>query len=96
MSAPIHQNFEALHGSLDSMDSLERALQSKQEELDNELNIWAGFWAGNAHEAAMAWSKNISAQLEHSIQASVNYTATARQAVADMQAQEQTNAGLWT
>ncbi|WP_162625450.1 hypothetical protein [Mycolicibacterium llatzerense] len=96
MSAPIHQNFPALHASLDSMEGLGRAYQGKVDELRSELNVWAGFWRGTAHDQAMGWSQNVTNQAEHSGDASLNYTATARQAVADMEAQEHTNAGIWT
>lgn len=92
---PIHQVFPALHDALDTLDSLTQAARAKQEELENELNVWTGFWSGQAHEAATAWSRNVSAQLEHSIQAASNYTATARSTVNDMQAQELTNTGIW-
>jgi hypothetical protein len=95
MSTPIHQNFPGLHNALDVLDGLQRAAQAKEQELEHELAVWSGFWGGDTHEAAVAWSRVQAAKLQHSVQAAVNYTATARQTVMDMQAQEATNAGMW-
>lgn len=93
--APIHQNFPALYDSLDMLDNTQRAAMAKKEELQAELAAWAGFWHGDAHDAAMAWSNNVSARLEHSIQAAQNYSTTARTTIMDMQATENANVSQW-
>ncbi|PBA63964.1 hypothetical protein CKJ55_24620 [Mycobacterium avium] len=91
----MHYNFPGINDGLDSLDTMNSTASSKQEELETELANWMSFWDGDALVAATQWSKKVSADLEHAIQAARNYVATGRSAVADMQAQEATNTAMW-
>lgn len=94
MSQITHE-FSAIDAELDSMTATNQQLAMVREELDSELQHWASYWTGDAHEAATTWSRAVTAALDHTIMASTNYVQKARVANGDMRAQEAANTSLW-
>lgn len=91
----VEHNFDAIDGVLDQLDTLNTQFMEVKERLEGELNAWAGFRTGDAHEAATTWTRGVATTLDSTVTTSTNYVGKGRVANAEMRQQEIINTGGW-
>ncbi|MGD9622339.1 MAG: WXG100 family type VII secretion target [Mycolicibacterium sp.] len=91
----IQHNFGAIENELAAMQGQIRLGVGVTEELSQELNTWAGFWHGAAHEEATSFVNRVHMTLTHVLDAAQDYTNKANMANMDMQQQEMSNTAMW-
>jgi hypothetical protein len=91
----IRHDFNAIDGQLDALTADNTQLGQLREQLDAELTRWAGYWTGDAHEQATAFTRHVTSTLDQTIMASQQYVEKARLANSDMRGQEAANTSLW-
>jgi uncharacterized protein YukE len=95
VSDVLHYSFENIEGHLASLGTLNTAAMTKKEELQAEMQVWASYWQGQAHQQATDFTNHVAQVLHNVIEASQAYISKAHLANEDMRSQELTNSGMW-
>ena len=91
----LHYSFDNIDAHLNALDGLNGLALQKAEELNAEMQIWANYWHGTAHEQALQFTTQVHGTLTHVVEASKQYVVKARMKNEDMRNQEHANTTLW-